>query len=70
MRRRSSPVPAVGMAPPVARGSTTVGPAAWISPQLTQLVDTAPDGDQLLHELKYDGYRMYARLNKVLKSGC
>ena len=32
-------------------------------PQLTQLVDTAPDGAQWLHELKYDGYRMMARLD-------
>jgi len=35
----------------------------WIAPQLTQLVDTAPDGDGWLHELKYDGYRMMARLD-------
>jgi ATP-dependent DNA ligase len=33
-------------------------------PQLTQLVDTAPDGDQWLHEIKYDGYRMHARLDR------
>jgi len=32
-----------------------------VAPQLTQLVDAAPDGDQWLHELKYDGYRMHAR---------
>ena len=30
----------------------------WVKPQLTQLVDAAPDGDQWLHEIKYDGYRM------------
>jgi bifunctional non-homologous end joining protein LigD len=35
----------------------------WIRPQLTQLVDVAPDGDQWLHEIKYDGYRMHARLD-------
>jgi bifunctional non-homologous end joining protein LigD len=35
----------------------------WIRPQLTQLVDAAPDGDQWLHEIKYDGYRMHARLD-------
>ena len=33
-------------------------------PQLTQLVDTAPDGDQWLHEIKYDGYRMHARFDR------
>ena len=31
----------------------------WVVPQLTQLVETAPDGDQWLHEIKYDGYRMH-----------
>jgi bifunctional non-homologous end joining protein LigD len=36
----------------------------WIPPQLTQLVDAAPDGDQWLHEIKYDGYRMHARLDR------
>jgi DNA ligase D-like protein (predicted ligase) len=35
----------------------------WIRPQLTQLVDTAPEGDQWLHEIKFDGYRMHARLD-------
>jgi DNA ligase D-like protein (predicted ligase) len=35
----------------------------WIRPQLTQLVDDAPEGEQWLHEIKYDGYRMHARLD-------
>ena len=35
----------------------------WIRPQLTQLVKEAPDGDQWLHEIKYDGFRMHARLD-------
>jgi bifunctional non-homologous end joining protein LigD len=26
----------------------------WVAPQLTQLVDAAPEGDQWLHEIKYD----------------
>ena len=64
MRRRSSPVPAAGMAQPVARGSPTSRLLAWISPQLTQLVEAAPQGDQWLHELKYDGYRMHPRLDR------
>ena len=37
---------------------------AWIAPQLTQLVEAAPKGDQWLHEIKYDGYRMMARLDR------
>ena len=35
----------------------------WIPPQLTQLVDAAPAGDPWLHEIKFDGYRMHARLD-------
>ena len=36
----------------------------WVRPQLTQLVDAAPEGDQWLHEIKYDGYHMHARLDR------
>lgn len=36
----------------------------WVRPQLTQLVQAAPDGDQWLHEIKYDGFRMHARLDR------
>jgi len=35
-----------------------------VAPQLTQLVAAAPDSDQWLHEIKYDGYRMHARLDR------
>jgi bifunctional non-homologous end joining protein LigD len=35
----------------------------WIRPQLTQLVEEAPDGPDWLHEIKFDGYRMHARLD-------
>jgi ATP-dependent DNA ligase len=30
---------------------------------LTELVDAAPDGPAWLHEIKFDGYRMHARLD-------
>src|SRR3954454_16087396 len=36
----------------------------WIRPQLTELVDAAPDGPEWLHEIKFDGYRMHARLDR------
>jgi bifunctional non-homologous end joining protein LigD len=36
----------------------------WIAPQLTQLVDAAPEGDGWLHEIKFDGYRMHERLDR------
>jgi ATP-dependent DNA ligase len=35
----------------------------WIKPQLTRLVDEAPAGEGWLHEIKYDGYRMHARID-------
>ena len=36
----------------------------WIPPQLTQLVETAPSGPQWLHEIKLDGFRMAARIER------
>jgi DNA ligase D-like protein (predicted ligase) len=50
------------------RKSTTSGPESahpptWIKPQLTRLVDEAPTGKEWLHEIKYDGYRMHARID-------
>jgi DNA ligase D-like protein (predicted ligase) len=41
----------------------TSSPPTWIKPQLTRLVDEAPTGNDWLHEAKYDGYRMHARLD-------
>jgi len=38
--------------------------SGWIKPQLTRLVDQAPDGPEWLHEFKFDGYRMHARLDR------
>jgi bifunctional non-homologous end joining protein LigD len=38
-------------------------PPKWIKPQLTRLVDEAPAGPGWLHEIKYDGYRMHARID-------
>src|SRR5215472_17430932 len=38
-------------------------PPTWIKPQLAKLVDNAPDGPDWLHEIKFDGYRMHARLD-------
>jgi DNA ligase D-like protein (predicted ligase) len=54
------------MARPVKRRSPAgaPGPPEWIPPQLTQLVDAAPEGEEWLHEIKFDGYRMHARLER------
>jgi bifunctional non-homologous end joining protein LigD len=59
------------MARTVARPRRTAAAAlpAWIGPQLTQLVEAAPDGDEWLHEIKFDGYRMHARLDRAT-CGC
>jgi ATP-dependent DNA ligase len=55
-----------GMARPVARRprAETAALPQWIRPQLTQPVDAAPDGPGWLHEIKFDGYRMHARLDR------
>jgi bifunctional non-homologous end joining protein LigD len=54
------------MARHVARRSKSIagGLPQWIRPQLTVLIDEAPDGPQWLHEIKFDGYRMHARLDR------
>src|SRR5262249_41202335 len=39
-------------------------PPKWIKPQLSRVVDEAPAGNDWLHEIKYDGYRMHARLDR------
>src|SRR5262249_23033973 len=36
---------------------------SWVKPQLCKLVDAPPQGPEWLHEIKYDGYRMHARLD-------
>jgi ATP-dependent DNA ligase len=37
---------------------------AWVAPQLTELVEKAPAGDEWAHEIKLDGYRMHARIDR------
>jgi hypothetical protein len=60
------------MAHGIARRPRTdaAGLPQWIRPQLTELVDEAPDGPAWLHEIKYDGYRMQARLAIMARCGC
>jgi hypothetical protein len=36
----------------------------WIKPQLTKLVDQPPDRPEWLHEIKFDCYRVHARLDR------
>jgi bifunctional non-homologous end joining protein LigD len=35
-----------------------------LAPQLATLVDTPPDGGEWLHEIKHDGYRLLARIER------
>lgn len=35
----------------------------WIVPQLATLVDLPPQGEKWLHEIKFDGYRIIARID-------
>ena len=35
----------------------------FVPPQLTALTETAPEGGEWAHELKWDGYRMHARID-------
>lgn len=37
-------------------------PPAFVAPQLATLVDRAPTGDEWLHEIKFDGFRILARV--------
>jgi hypothetical protein len=52
------------MARQVARSSPAAALPEWIAPQLSQLVDAAPEGSEWLHEIKFDGYRMHAWLDR------
>jgi bifunctional non-homologous end joining protein LigD len=51
------------MARPLARRAHAALPE-WIPPQLTQPVDAAQEGEEWLHEIKFAGYRMHARLDR------
>ena len=60
--------------PPKREAPSRKGRAAWptgarkralpeqVVPQLATLVEQAPDGDEWLHEIKFDGYRLLARI--------
>ena len=58
------------------RARTAVAAAAsaempgFLKPQLATLKAKARSGDQWLHEIKFDGYRIQVHLNRGGKSGC
>src|ERR1700677_5291023 len=37
-------------------------PPQWIEPELCKLVTKIPAGDNWAHEIKFDGFRMHARI--------
>src|SRR5580704_17800295 len=43
--------------------SEAPSPPRWIEPQLCKLVEKAPTGPGWVHEVKFDGYRMAARID-------
>src|ERR1700756_3160664 len=61
---RAKPARTNPRAPPSPRRRVKpASPPAWIKPQLAALAEKAPDGSDWLHEIKFDGYRMHARLD-------
>jgi bifunctional non-homologous end joining protein LigD len=45
------------------RSAPNSEPPRWIEPQLCKLVEKAPSGPGWVHEVKFDGYRMAARID-------
>ena len=41
-------------------------PPQWIEPELCKLVTRIPAGDNWAHEIKFDGFRMHARIVRGL----
>ncbi|TVP45596.1 MAG: DNA ligase D [Gemmatimonadales bacterium] len=54
--------PVAGPPPPPPSGAPKAGLPSRLEPQLPTLVKGAPKGDRWVHELKFDGYRIQARL--------
>jgi bifunctional non-homologous end joining protein LigD len=57
-RRKPFKIPAL----PIERGRKSRLPD-FVAPQLATLVDRVPQGDDWLHELKFDGYRILCRIS-------
>ncbi len=47
-----------------AQGATSLPPAEALGVELATLVDAPPEGDDWLHEIKLDGYRMLGRVER------
>jgi bifunctional non-homologous end joining protein LigD len=51
------------LSPDVVPGASRSALPKFVPPQLATLVDRAPPGDAWVHEMKFDGYRVLARLD-------
>jgi len=60
--RASHRVAAKGLRRPSARRSHGVRLPGFVKPQLATLMEHPPKGDDWVHEIKFDGYRLLARL--------
>ncbi|WP_201829969.1 DNA ligase D [Microvirga zambiensis] len=64
------PLPALARLPNARKGLLRT----FLEPSLATLVDEAPDGDEWIHEIKFDGYRLQARIDgkgiKLLTRKC
>jgi ATP-dependent DNA ligase len=60
-RRSAAPAPA--KRGPRETSTRIASPPRWIEPQLCKLVEKAPSGSDWVHEIKFDGYRMAARID-------
>jgi bifunctional non-homologous end joining protein LigD len=47
---------------PARKKTSAVPPPKFVAPQLATLVTTPPEGDGWVHEVKFDGYRLEARI--------
>jgi DNA ligase D-like protein (predicted ligase) len=48
---------------PTALARRSAGLPSFVPPQLCRLRQTPPSGDRWVHEIKYDGYRIHARID-------
>ncbi|HET7717368.1 MAG TPA: DNA ligase D [Bauldia sp.] len=46
----------------VSTSGPKASPPKFVAPQLATLVDAPPEGDEWIHEIKYDGYRVLAAI--------
>ena len=58
-KMRTAAVPEVARIPGIKKGILPV----FVEPSLATLADAPPQGEDWLHEIKFDGYRMQARLD-------